>query len=714
MKICSDQEFLDSNFFVISSDNLDTVNSRLYGYAIFSESDDNKYDIFINGSLDYIPVSADGAYINVVCNSENIDIQQDCNGSYGLYLYQKDGYFAISNSYLYLLDYLKHRVKLSLNQDYVKYYIAEPLATLSVSETLINEIELLPKDIKVKIDLSSKDLTTIISVKEQTKISLNTQEGIDLLDKWYHKWQSILLTLQQNNEKVRVDLTGGMDSRAAFCIFNHPSVNMENILVNSSTMKLHTHEEDYEIASIIADRMNFQLNRYDLFNVNQIRIPSELSIKMAFYAKLGTHKKFYLKTNYISERMFYFTGFGGESIRRHWYMKPREFVNRQASNRMFRTVDNQSSIKKIVSKSIEDIKKYYKDDTDVAIMRNLYQNTRLRSHFGKNIVENFLGKTINMNPLMDPELQRIHTNDDTLLSVIYDRYFHQVNDVKFEGGRGLNKSAIENAKIINSTFPYVEKLKMIGQTRVVDKTQVQPESEELPGKIRSQMVDKLRCEEIKQLITSVLGQEVYQKALNDWDKGGFAPDLLASALLAVVVSLEATQSTPFFHPNKNTKLYSNSKIINDILDIFRVARIDIKNVGDETNDLQFPVNSDFNIISPPWFKGNGTGYIITSKNLILKTKFKCVNSGNLEIKLKGLNVEDSNKQRIPSWVDFTSCTINGSEYVEEVTSVWHDRPLSISRPVKDGEEIDLVMTWKVHDYEMSEFMAKIEKYIEVL
>lgn len=91
-----DLDFIHKNFFVISTDNFLNTQSRLYGYAIFDKK------IHINGSVNNIPTYSDGAYINVTKQANKIHIQQDYNGSYGLYLFQKDDYFSVSNSFLYL------------------------------------------------------------------------------------------------------------------------------------------------------------------------------------------------------------------------------------------------------------------------------------------------------------------------------------------------------------------------------------------------------------------------------------------------------------------------------------------------------------------------------------------------------------------------------------------------------------------------------------
>ena len=298
------------DFFVVSSYNCLIAESRLYGFALVEDK------FYINGDVGVLPPYADGTYINIVKDQDTLSIYQDYNGGYGLYLFQKDDYFAISNSFKCLLDYLKNQTKLTVNEDYAKYFITDELASLSVSETLVNEIKLLPKDVMVNIGLKSQSLKIIKYTKDPSKVELNSKEGVEILDKWHHKWQSFLIQLQATSKKIRVDLTGGMDSRAAFSIFNSSKVNLNELRVNTSTGTLHTHKEDFEIASMIAKRYGFTLNKK--ISIASVQVPIEVALSNSFNAKLGTHKQMYFKVFRNQEKLFYFTGFGGESIRSHW------------------------------------------------------------------------------------------------------------------------------------------------------------------------------------------------------------------------------------------------------------------------------------------------------------------------------------------------------------------------------------------------------------
>ena len=95
-------ELTKDEYFVIDSNNLNSINSKLYGFALFDgnvvSNSNIKDDMELNGV---------GTYVHVIKTQGNIEISQDFNGSYGLFVFRKDAYFAVSNSFIYLVEYLR-------------------------------------------------------------------------------------------------------------------------------------------------------------------------------------------------------------------------------------------------------------------------------------------------------------------------------------------------------------------------------------------------------------------------------------------------------------------------------------------------------------------------------------------------------------------------------------------------------------------------------
>lgn len=134
---------VDDNFFFFDSDTLDSVHSFFLGYTIYQgkEYNSNKRDV------ESVPCDAwEGCFIEVKKDVDKITIRQDFNGSWGIYTFKKDGYFAVSNSFWLLLNKIKDRYQVTLNEDYAKSMFVFDLCSLSIRETLIREINLVPRN----------------------------------------------------------------------------------------------------------------------------------------------------------------------------------------------------------------------------------------------------------------------------------------------------------------------------------------------------------------------------------------------------------------------------------------------------------------------------------------------------------------------------------------------------------------------------------------
>ena len=83
---------------------------------------------------------AEGECYYVKVDDTEIKLLQDFNGSYGLYLYKSNDYFAISNSFLKLVEYLKDKHPISFNKDYADAFLFTGLCSFAYGETLVNEI----------------------------------------------------------------------------------------------------------------------------------------------------------------------------------------------------------------------------------------------------------------------------------------------------------------------------------------------------------------------------------------------------------------------------------------------------------------------------------------------------------------------------------------------------------------------------------------------
>ena len=80
------------------------------------------------------------------------------------------------------MEYMSRRARLTLNRDYANHYLIMGYYSHAYSETFINEIELLPRDVVVKIDISSRTLSTERINYGENTVRLNSAEGMKILD----------------------------------------------------------------------------------------------------------------------------------------------------------------------------------------------------------------------------------------------------------------------------------------------------------------------------------------------------------------------------------------------------------------------------------------------------------------------------------------------------------------------------------------------------
>ena len=116
-------KLVDDNFFIIDSNNLENVKSHMYGYSISMDGilTDNYYKLLD----EYREPTPLGVYIMIRKNKNEIIINQDFYGSFGIYIFEsKDhNYFAISNSFLFLEEYLLGKQNMSFNKDFADNFI---------------------------------------------------------------------------------------------------------------------------------------------------------------------------------------------------------------------------------------------------------------------------------------------------------------------------------------------------------------------------------------------------------------------------------------------------------------------------------------------------------------------------------------------------------------------------------------------------------------
>ena len=130
----------------------------------------------------------------------------------------------------------------------------------------------------------------------------------------------------------------------------------------------------------------------------------------------------------------------------------------------------------------------------------------------------------------------------------------------------------------------------------------------------------------------------------------------------------------------------NDIVLEDLIHYF-TARIDFKNMGKLSNQIEFLYISDNNakLSFPDWFKDeNGVGAVIESFEGKLDLKIKCIQDGKLNIKIRGIDVKSKGK-RIPIYINYKSFIINGVPQINENKLVSYDDNYEFNVKVYDRD-----------------------------
>lgn len=703
-------------FFVMDSDHLDRVEDGFYGFTILDSR-----PVRSLRELGSREPEGDGAYVLIRRNGNKITISQDFVGSFGLYLFEKDGWFALSNSFMRLVEHIKPRYSMTLNLDYADFFMASDLCSVAYGETLVKEIRCLDRCARVEIDVPGKKLEIRLTDYRENTVELSSPEGMALLDKWFTKWAGLIRNLKAETNNIQTDLSGGFDSRLTFSLLLGAGVDLNDIFIFSIQDELHTHAEDFEIATAISEHYGFRLNDYDKLTPGIPLAEAKDILNMSLYTKLGFHKQIYNQSRYHEKPRYNFVGNGGECVRDYWNMSAGEYID-AAAQRVSAWPRNiaprmEKAIRRILEDAFSAIREKYAafgrplDPEELTL--NLYRETRCRNHFGKAIVERSLANSITCAPLLDPVLHRLRRCDgvcgdkNLLTAVICTRFSPALMDFKFDNERSIDPETIRYARELNEKFPFGSPW----QERVPAVTEEIPKIlPAIPVETVTEIVmDVFRSPEMRGDILPLYGPDGYEAAVKDVQTRAFYPLQSAYAAIAVGwVRRETEISRDLVCPSLGDGLCRRSAGFREsvreyetlrshpVLDNYITARVDMKL---EAGDVEILEVSDWNarVYTPDYMLKGGTGYVVESRLGQMKLRLRCVGGGLLRVTLRGLVVRDRENQRIPYFVDYKSFRIDGRELLKGRRPVSHDVPYKQELEVRPGQELTIELTWLPHD-----------------
>jgi hypothetical protein len=509
-------KIIDENFFIIDSNNLYKIKSHMYGFSV------SRKGILTNNYYKKLGYYEDpepqGVYIMIRKKGDEITINQDYSGSFGLYIYENKntGYFVLSNSFLLLEEYLIDKENITLNKDFSDNLIISGLCTPSIYETLINEINIIPSNSFIIINSKKKEYKIYyIDYKEKT-IPFDSEEGLKIIDKWIDKWGYIFRSLKKKTDNISSDLSGGFDSRVILSILLDSGLDINEIFIlsiNNSQM----YEEDFKIARNISSKLGFKLNNWYINNKG-IKLSTKDSLFCSIYSKLGLTNWFRSPNKFLKEPKFAFSGFGGENIRGYPGYTIKEYIEKISMGYIHQFYN--SSVR-ICNRSISllKMKKTYYNDYEVST--DFYLKGRTRHHFGKTALEVFLGNEYILYPLIDPDIMQVKydlnpESINDLIAYIYVRLVHNLIYLPFSGNREISKESISKAEKLNKKFgKYIIKSDY-NQNFYIDINRKWPIHPASPAKENHNITEYLKyyfnSSKLIKIINKVYDKNIYYKA----------------------------------------------------------------------------------------------------------------------------------------------------------------------------------------------------------
>lgn len=151
-----------------------------------------------------------------------------------------------------------------------------------------------------------------------------------------------------------------------------------------------------------------------------------------------------------------------------------------------------------------------------------------------------------------------------------------------------------------------------------------------------------------------------------------------------------------WRPVNSNSIFTTISDFDRLLNIFTNFRVDIKNHGNYVNNIKIiNCNGSYNLSKPSWFKDNsGVGSILTSSNDFFDLSFECINDGNLKIQFRAPDLRNKTGGRVPIFIEYKEIMVDGENLIKGNKVIWHDKPLSFSKQVKNGQIVNVKTRWR--------------------
>lgn len=335
-----------------------------------------------------IPPFSDGCYISINKEEDTHTIGVDSNGFKKIFLYNKNGVWAISNSIYLLAKYLYGKgVKLTRNYPVLAAFfrhgnVGNQMATL---KTVFNEISLFPHEAYITVR------NGVISIeKKEISKDLGYQNNLNVyIETWVSRIETII---ESSSTKAITDLTGGIDSRTTYSLFKAAldRLNLDRsdslFIRSDNTPKNYI---DLQCAKNIVNRYKGELNQPAKLQITKYN--GSYAYEKWKNLNLGNYFPIYIPRNNMPNNAIFFGGGAGE-VHRSVYgnRNPKAFSmnlkKRIEDKYELHTSKNLSDLLELYSNqlvdSVEELKRYSPEDRVNPLVLH-YREFRNRFHAGR-------------------------------------------------------------------------------------------------------------------------------------------------------------------------------------------------------------------------------------------------------------------------------------------------------------------------------------------
>lgn len=446
-------------FFCLTSESCTDATSRLYGWRL-ANGEIQADCALAPGEGRLASGDAQGAHVRLLRTGDTLTVETDRAGNALLWLFRKEDFWAVSNSFYLLVRTLRQNtgMGLSLDEEYAAHLLLLYNSPFMEARSLCREIALLPATATLHIDLAGRTLQTVERAPTE-KVSLLSEDGVALVDRWIDTWSGLLRGVCQARIPLHVDVTGGFDSRVALALLLASGVRLDDIGFIASG---HAQSQDMKIAEKLAKTAGFPLNAQPRSMRGGPPLYLRTRPEDAFLCHAHTLRA--LDTGSMMASCFSprirlrMGGYSGEVHRAAWALSPDGFIRKHLTHKFGEHLRN-TAIRAFLGawRGVEATMPGSAGGDEREVLVRLYARSRRRLHFGSAANENALGNVFLLQPLADPLLGRLHQheapNRDTLFAFIMERIGARIKNIPYENGKSFLPGSVEAARTLNADFP---------------------------------------------------------------------------------------------------------------------------------------------------------------------------------------------------------------------------------------------------------------------